>query len=386
MKRIALALCAALLAATLTAQEDEYLNVNSVQTDEGGYAFYAENRHSIPLHVTVNFSRLTNLKPSVSLPLHKTIQPGAEQTLLLRLQVTDPQQSRGYSISYTYVRGDPEAAQHDDDYLYLFPFEHGTKHRVTQGFHGEFSHRGENEYGVDFDMEVGTPVHAARPGRVVEVEEGYTRGGRSSSYATHANRILVYHSDGTFSNYAHLRPNGAVVEPGQEITAGQHIGFSGNTGRSSGPHLHFDVRRPTRDGMQSIPIRFRGESGTPISPELNEVYYAYHPGGPEFEEQYGSELAISDFEDHREPIRSTGDIDIRTENQDLTYIVYLRNGLNRSIDATVSFRLQGMRSERSLPVELSVPATTEVFLTLLRADPDASSWQFAPRVRYSYAE
>jgi murein DD-endopeptidase MepM/ murein hydrolase activator NlpD len=387
MRRTVVALCAALIAAApLVAQEDQYLNVNSVQTEDGGYAFYAENSHSIPLHVTVRFSRLTNLNPSVSLPLRRTIEPGAQEVPLLQLTVKDPSKSRGYSISYSYVRGDPEAANHNDDYLYLLPFQHGTKHRVTQGFQGEFSHYGENEYGVDFDMEVGTPVHASRAGRVVEVVESYTRGGRSGNYATHANRILVYHEDGTFSNYAHLKRNGAVVEEGDTIVPGQHIGYSGNTGRSSGPHLHFDVRKPTRNGMQSIPFRFRGEGGEPITPSLNEVYYAYHPGGPEFEEQYGAELAVSDFRDHSKSIRRNGKIDVRTENEDLTYVVYLRNGFAREIDATINFRLRGMRSERSLPIEMTVPATTEVFLTLLRASPNSSSWEFAPQIRYRFAE
>ena len=66
----------------------------------------------------------------------------------------------------------------------------------------------------------------------------------------------------SIGNYAHLRARGVRVAPGQRVAAGETIGLSGNTGFSSGPHLHFSVFK-TRNGKEreSLPIRFGIEQG-----------------------------------------------------------------------------------------------------------------------------
>ena len=373
-------------ASSLQAQ-DEFLTVDSEKTEDGGYAIYAENHHMIPLHVNITFPKLSNLRPTAKLPFTKTLEPGQGKQLLFRLKVENPRASRAYSIQYSYSRGDPNTAEHNDNALYLFPYEHGTKHRVTQGFHGRYTHSGQNEYAVDFEMDVGTPVHAARSGLVVEVTENRSTSSTSTRYEQLANRVLVYHKDGSFANYAHLKRNGAAVEAGQRVKAGELIGYSGNTGQSSGPHLHFDVRMPQKNGaMQSIPFRFRGEDGKGVKPTLNGVYYSYHPGKPSFETVYGRDISASDYEGYSKRIKGTGKLDIRTEQEDLTYVVFLRNGFDRSIDATVRFQLRGMKAGTKLPRKLQVPPRTEVFLTVLRADAQASSWRFSPQIRYRFAE
>jgi murein DD-endopeptidase MepM/ murein hydrolase activator NlpD len=83
--------------------------------------------------------------------------------------------------------------------------------------------------GVDFAAANGTPVVAALPGRVVSagVLGGY------------GNQILLQHADGTQTRYGHLSAIG--VQPGQTVVAGQRIGAVGNTGVSTGAHLHFEV-------------------------------------------------------------------------------------------------------------------------------------------------
>jgi hypothetical protein len=283
--------------------------------------------------------------------------------------------------------GDPETADHDDDFQYLFPFEHGTKHRITQGYNGDFSHFGENQYAIDFNMDEGTPVYAARDGIVVRVKEDSRVGGPSMAYADRGNAIMVAHADGSFGNYVHLRYRGAEVEVGDEIDAGQLIGYSGNTGVSSGPHLHFDVRLPQANGrMQSIPFLFRGADGNAVQPREGEFYYASHPGGEPFERVFGSDLTNADFTRHRASIAQTNRIEFRSEQHDLTYAIFVGNGFGTEIQASIDFNLVNMRAEAAMPVEMTIPARTELFVTLLRADPEGDRWQYSPSVRYRRIE
>lgn len=84
--------------------------------------------------------------------------------------------------------------------------------------------------GVDWAVPVGTPVAAARAGRV-------TFAGAAGTYGL---RVDIDHGEGVLTRYAHLSRLGVGVA--DLVRAGQTIGASGNTGRSSGPHLHFEVR------------------------------------------------------------------------------------------------------------------------------------------------
>jgi murein DD-endopeptidase MepM/ murein hydrolase activator NlpD len=84
--------------------------------------------------------------------------------------------------------------------------------------------------GLDFGCDIGTPVKAAKDGLVIKA-------GTSSGYG---NLILVDHGDGVVTAYAHN--SRFAVEIADEVTAGQVIAYSGNTGRSTGPHVHFEVR------------------------------------------------------------------------------------------------------------------------------------------------
>lgn len=90
--------------------------------------------------------------------------------------------------------------------------------------------------GVDLAAPTGTPVRAVKPGRI-SISTHQTSGGRSTGYG---NWIEVKHDDGTSSRYGHLNARNAQV--GQRVEAGQVIGTVGNTGTSTGAHLHFEVR------------------------------------------------------------------------------------------------------------------------------------------------
>jgi murein DD-endopeptidase MepM/ murein hydrolase activator NlpD len=83
--------------------------------------------------------------------------------------------------------------------------------------------------GVDFAVPVGTDVVAVADGKIENASWG-------KAYGT----ALVQKVEGGWVIYAHLSK--ALAKPGDKVVAGQHIGESGNTGNSSGPHLHFEMR------------------------------------------------------------------------------------------------------------------------------------------------
>ncbi|MCA1755232.1 MAG: M23 family metallopeptidase [Spirochaeta sp.] len=363
---------------------EQQVELVSREAENGDYEFYAVNNHVIPVWLNVAFPELINMEASVDLPYNGLIEADGEETFLFRLHSSGQGRRRGYSVRYRYARGDPRTVVHDDSYIYLLPFAHGEKYRVTQGYHGAFTHHGENTYAVDFDMVTGTPVHAARAGVVIEVKQDSTRGGPSARYSSDANYVLIMHSDGSFGNYVHLRPNGAAVQVGDKIYAGDLVGYSGDTGQSSGPHLHFDVRVPQRDGrMQSIPTQFLNHEQREVSLEESAFYYAYHPGKPEFEVVLGNELRASDFADYEASIASSDRIEFRTEDVDLTYVLYIANGFDEAMELEIDIRMRGVRSDEELPIAITLEPRTERFLTLLRAVPGATQLQFAPSVRYS---
>lgn len=88
--------------------------------------------------------------------------------------------------------------------------------------------------GIDYAVSVGTPVYAAADGVVM------TTANLSGSYGTY---VVIRHANGLQSYYAHGKKGSIVVNPGQTVKKGQKIMLSGNTGNSSGPHLHFEVRK-----------------------------------------------------------------------------------------------------------------------------------------------
>ena len=91
-------------------------------------------------------------------------------------------------------------------------------------------------HAVDFALSPGSPVYACHQGIVAEVVTHYLKGGSDEKLRTRANRVCVYSGSGYYSRYVHLK--GACVEEGDQVERGQLIGYSGNSGYSTGPHLH----------------------------------------------------------------------------------------------------------------------------------------------------
>lgn len=137
---------------------------------------------------------------------------------------------------------------------YVLPFTPGASYELTQGNCGEASHGGRFRYSFDFRMPPGTPVLAARDGIVHTVRDDRPDGTRR---AGDENLVIVWHEGAELSRYIHLRQGGALVWKGKEVSAGDTIAFSGNSGQSAFPHLHFDVAdRCGPDGCRTIPVAF----------------------------------------------------------------------------------------------------------------------------------
>lgn len=111
-------------------------------------------------------------------------------------------------------------------------------------------------------MPVGTRICAARDGAVVAFRQDSDAGGGDPKYKHAHNYVIVRHDDGTFAEYCHLKKNGVTVLLGQNVKAGEQLGFSGDTGFQSNPHLHFAVFQ-TVDGQnrKTIPTQFKTQTG-----------------------------------------------------------------------------------------------------------------------------
>ncbi|MFD6326150.1 M23 family metallopeptidase [Streptomyces sp. NPDC058442] len=108
--------------------------------------------------------------------------------------------------------------------------------------------------GQDYAVPNGTEVVATHGGTVVKA--GGNGAGDGPAYG---NAVVVNHGDGTYSQYAHLSQ--VNVQPGQVVKTGQKIALSGNTGNSSGPHLHFEIRTSPNYGSAIDPVKFLGGKG-----------------------------------------------------------------------------------------------------------------------------
>jgi murein DD-endopeptidase MepM/ murein hydrolase activator NlpD len=200
-----------------------------------------------------------------------------ESRPIMRLTPKNPDNRGRYRYYYDWTVGDT-SAEHDDDTLYLMPYEQGRSYRVLQGYGSRFSHTGDEQYAVDFKMQEGTPVHAARGGVVARIEESNSIGCWESGCGNYANFIVILHDDGTTGEYYHLKQYGALVDAGQRVRGGQKIGLSGNTGHTALPHLHFAVYRAESWGRtQSIPVRFLSADGIVSRPRRGGRYPAVVP-------------------------------------------------------------------------------------------------------------
>ncbi len=234
--------------------------------DKTSPEFFILNQYPGPIEVAVDWAEHDNVIAVPELPRRFVVESGKSGTLF-KVSGNGQARSSQFTLQYRYVIGRPLAG-YVGDALYLPPIAANSRFQITQGFGGEFSHTdAQNRYAVDIMMPVDTPVYAARGGVVLEVESDYFGSGTERAYASKANSIRILHDDGSMAVYAHLALEKAQVHPGLRVEAGQLIAYSGNTGLTTGPHLHFAVQ--VNQGMElvSVPFQFADQSQQPIEPK-----------------------------------------------------------------------------------------------------------------------
>lgn len=146
---------------------------------------------------------------------------------------------------------------------YVLPFKSGESFRCNQSYCPSNPNWGHyNWFAYDFEMPIGTELVAMRSGEVLAVqsdkEDNVLNCGANS-----ANFIFVAHADNTVAAYVHLTKNGVIVNKGDQVTQGQVIGKSGNSGCSSGPHVHVNIfsQRGPYERQYSAPFNFSNAEG-----------------------------------------------------------------------------------------------------------------------------
>lgn len=239
---------------------------------------FVRNQHTAEITVTIEAQLQGMTAAGVTLPYTQSY-PGHATTKAFTLARDKQAEDWNYRYSFSWTWGNVYAA-HDDRATYLLPYGAGEAYRIDQGYRGRFSHYGDMEYAIDWNMPEGTRLYAARDGVVVGVEDRYTEGGADRRYQNRVNYVMIKHADGTIGEYAHLKPGGVQVKVGDRVKAGDFIALSGNTGFSTGPHLHFFVYKAVNGSQrQSFPVRFQ-VGDQPILLVEGQAYKATSIGAP----------------------------------------------------------------------------------------------------------
>ena len=249
-------------------QELVYLEAKKVDKEIAIYA-YNNNPYTVTISIKADFTNLKSDKAQLS-SLTLGAYANAECTRFTPIKGS----AYAYSLAYTWILGSQNAL-HDDSYVYRLPFPLGSSHIVSQGYNGGKTHFGSSRYAIDFAMDVGTKIYAARDGKVVKTKSDSNIGGADKEYAKYGNFVTIEHSDKTFATYYHLKQNGVAVSVRSTVKRGDLLGYSGNTGYSSGPHLHFAVfTLDNKLNTQTLPVKFKSADVVVDNPQKGSSYKA----------------------------------------------------------------------------------------------------------------
>ncbi len=215
----------------------------------GETTLLVRNNLHAPVEIELRLDQVVNAAGAPEQPVRRVLPPRGH----IRLVTLTPLEA-GKPLSYKprlrYVMGDPRLQP--QAYRYPLPW-HGGPFKLTQGANGQYSHfTAKGRYAMDIAMPEGTPIVAARAGMVVKTENRQSGRGNNPS----GNYVRILHDDGTMCVYLHLLRGSVKVHEGQHVVAGEALARSGNTGNSTGPHLHFVVQRNVGLALESIPFNF----------------------------------------------------------------------------------------------------------------------------------
>jgi murein DD-endopeptidase MepM/ murein hydrolase activator NlpD len=238
--------------------------------------FIARNTYPVPVEVVLAIDALRNLEyPLPQQVMRWIIDPESTQTMLTLAALEDNIVPVA-DYRYLWIPGDPRAV-HAPEQPYRAPFVVATDYPISQTFPIGATHTTpDSYYAVDIAMPIGTDIYAARGGIVFEVASNNFRGGTDLEQdAAAANIVRIMHDDGSHAVYAHLNWNSIRVRPGDRVLRGEYIADSGNTGFTSGPHLHFAVMVNRGMRLESVPVTFEGPNFTEIEPTTGNSLFAY---------------------------------------------------------------------------------------------------------------
>ncbi len=298
MRRVPALLCATLLllpgAASLAQSAFKYRDANGqwIFTDEGNGKPAAAQAMDLPREsgaVSISVQRedlagktrllatnrclcVTRVQAQIDQSTIADVRAGSRYTAVLnpgeaRVLVEAPAATKGADVlrfRWNASLGSPEA-QHHPPRPYRAPFALGATFMVTQAYPSHITHVSpDSRYAVDFALPDGTPVYAAREGTIIDLRHDAFIGALDPTLLDRANVIEILHDDGTIAVYAHLHWDSIRVHIGQHVRLGEYIADSGNTGFTSGPHLHFAVWRNSPVGEIAVPVVFAGLGGAPV--------------------------------------------------------------------------------------------------------------------------
>lgn len=240
--------------------------------ENGAVSLVAENSLYGPVQLGLYLTDVDRLVAEDTQLLH--VLPARSETEILRLNAAVVAASGGLDYEFLHIPGEP-GARHSPASPYRLPYAVASRHTVTQAYPERITHTDPSStHAIDFAMPIGTGVNAARAGTVMQVASDYF-GATTADGSTRANLVRILHDDGTMAVYAHLHWDSIRVRPGDRVERGELIAASGNTGYSTGPHLHFVVQRNRGGSIVSVPVQFAGLGGQPVVIESGDEPVAY---------------------------------------------------------------------------------------------------------------
>ena len=216
---------------------------------EAGETLLVRNDLFAPVQIELRLQATDNITGIADEPISWVLPPRSK-IRLVTLAPRDARKPMRYTPKLRYAMGDPRVLPTQQHYP--LPWR-GGPFRLTQGANGKYSHfTPKGRYAMDIAMPEGTPIVAARGGMVVKTENRQSGRGNNPS----GNYVRILHDDGTMGVYLHLMQGSVVVREGSRINVGSLLARSGNTGNSTGPHLHFVVQRNVGLALESIPFDF----------------------------------------------------------------------------------------------------------------------------------
>jgi murein DD-endopeptidase MepM/ murein hydrolase activator NlpD len=280
LRRLFLPLLSAMIGAagiSMPASAQCHDNAVDISTDsqDGCVRFFVTSHRTIEASVLLRCDGIENMQPSHPLPYTFLVTRDYSNYEVLRLTQKDTSMPwRWGSYHYKFVMGS-YSSRTTADHIYSLPYPASMHFPIGQSYFGTQSHQAgtPDQYAVDITMPVGTPVLAARAGTVIAYRDDSNSGGSAESFKECCNYIHIKHDDGTYAAYVHLKQGGVAVRPGQPVNAGTVIGYSGQTGWATCPHLHFMIYRVGNPPqVQTIPFRMASPKGIVKQLLQGEIY------------------------------------------------------------------------------------------------------------------